>query len=675
MSTSATAGGDARASLDGALRRTLELLPTEPQLAAAQAQEILKVYPGQTTAVLYLASAERRLGRSAPALERLQVLVLEQPKWAAAHYELGLVAGALGKGDLAVQALRAALLIEPRLADAWRTLADHLHASGDTQGADAAYARFLQAGSSDPRLLAAAAALVDNDLPVAERLLREQLKAKPTDVAAIRMLAEVAGRLRRYADAESLLTRCLELAPGFAAARQNYALVLHRLNKPAAALAELDFLLHREPRSPGLRNLKAAVLGTISEYGPALELYVALVAEYPQQPRIWLSYGHALKTAGRTPDCIEAYRRTITLTPTLGEAWFSLANLKTFRFTAAETTAMRNYIEDPALSDEDRLHFQFALGKALEDEQDYSAAFAAYAAGNATRRRAVRYHADETTGYVQRARELFTPEFFAARRDFGSMAADPIFIVGLPRAGSTLVEQILASHSQVEGTMELPDLITIVRRLGGRGGGNSVRYPGALADLDAEQCRALGEEYLANTRIQRKTGAPFFIDKLPNNWAHVGLIQLILPNARIIDARRHPMSGCFSGFKQHFARGQHFTYSLDEIGRYYRDYVRLMAHIDRVLPGRVHRVIYEDMVADTETQVRALLAACGLPYEASCMTFYRNERAVRTASSEQVRQPIYTDSLAQWRHFEPWLDPLKSALGPVIDAYPEAPPD
>jgi tetratricopeptide (TPR) repeat protein len=489
------------------------------------------------------------------------------------------------------------------------------------------------------------------------------------------MLAEVASRIGRYPDAENLLTRCLELAPGFKAARHNYAVVLHRNNKPLESLAQIDQLLQADPRSPSFRNLRAAVLARIGEYDEAIRTYEQLLQEYSLQAKVWLSYGHALKTAGRQDDSIAAYRKSIELEPRLGEAYWSLANLKTFRFSEPDVAAMRAQLERADLTQEDRFHFHFSLGKAAEDALDYADSFRHYAEGNRLRKEAVPYDSADVAANVRRSRALFTREFFAARQGLGCAAPDPIFIVGLPRAGSTLVEQILSSHSAIEGTMELPDVIGIVKELSGRSRRSEVsKYPEVLESLAPDELRALGERYLQQTRIQRKSGAPFFIDKMPNNWAHTGLIHLILPNAKIIDARRHPLSCCFSGFKQHFARGQNFTYSLDDIGRYYADYVTLMAHFDAVLPGRIHRVIYERMVDDTETEVRRLLEYCGLPFEDACLRFYENERAVRTASSEQVRKPIFRDAVDQWRHYEPWLDPLKSALGPVLDAYPAAPP-
>jgi tetratricopeptide (TPR) repeat protein len=545
---------------------------------------------------------------------------------------------------------------------------------GDTAGADAAYAHHIRVATRDPRLLAPAAALCEGRIAVAEALLRAHLKGHPTDVAAIRMFAEVAARLGRMAEAANLLERCLELAPGFTAARYNYAIVLQRLGRSADALRETESLIAEDPRNASLRSLQAAALARLGEYERAIDLYEAVIKDYPRQSKLWMSYGHAVKTTGQQPRCIEAYRRSIELEPSLGEAYWSLANLKTYRFDDDEVAAMRRQVARDDLADEDRWHFHFALGKALEDAGAFGESFEHYAEGNRLRRTRLSYDAGETTSNVQRSCALFSRKFVAERTESGSTARDPIFVVGLPRAGSTLVEQILASHPLVEGTMELPDLLGLVRDLGARTKRSEAsRYPEILAGLGADELRALGERYLAQTRIQRKSDAPFFVDKMPNNWAHVGLIHLILPNARIIDARRHPLSCCFSGFKQHFARGQGFTYSLEDIGRYYHDYVRLLAHFDEVLPGRVHRVIYERMVEDTEAEVRRLLAYCGLDYDERCLRFYENDRAVRTASSEQVRSPIFREGVERWRHYAPWLGPLEQALGPVLEAYPMAP--
>jgi tetratricopeptide (TPR) repeat protein len=632
-----SAGAEPVGTIEVALKHTARLLERNPTMAVEQAAEILKVAPGNAVATLMY----------------------------------GVALGAAGRGEDAVSALRRAVQLDPNLPGAWHALGDHLAAIGDADGADAAYARHIKASTRDPRLLRPAAALCENDIPVAEALLRAHLQQNPTDVAAIRMFAEVAARLGRYVDAENLLARCLELAPSFATARTQYATVLNRQNRASEALQQVEPLLAAEPNNPHYRNLKASFLVGIGEYQQSIELYQGILAEYPHQAKVWLMLGHVQKTAGRQEEAIAAYRRALELAPQLGDAYWSLANLKTFRFAARDIAAMHAALEPASV--ENQLHLHFALGKAYEDDAQYAASFQHYAAGNQLRRSQINYKAQENTNFVKRSRALYTQEFFAQRAGAGCNAPDPIFIVGLPRAGSTLVEQILSSHSLVEGTMELHDMISLARGLEAGAHDRETQYLDVVGTLTPERLRALGERYLERTRVQRKTAAPFFIDKMPNNFRHIGLIHLVLPRARIIDARRHPLGSCFSAFKQHFARGQYFSYSLDDLGRYYADYVELLAHFATVLPGRVHRVNYEAMVADTETEVRRLLDYCGLPFEEQCLRFYENKRAVRTASSEQVRRPIFREGLDQWRHYEPWLQPLKDALGPVLAAYPGVP--
>jgi tetratricopeptide (TPR) repeat protein len=664
MPGQAVTEGSTAGTLDQALEHAARLLDRDAGLAAEQLHEILKVADGHPVALRLLAEARSRSGDVDGALVILEPLALTQPNWALAHLDLGLALGQVGRGQQAMRTLRHALTLKPDLPQAWRVLGDHLLAAGDADAADAAYANHVRHSTRDPRLLEAAIALVENRIPDAEALLREHLRQAPTDVAAIRMFAEVAARVGRNEDALGLLARCLELAPGFDAARQNYALLLHRSNQPEQALLELERLLAADPAHLGYRNLKAVVLCRTGDYEPAIQIYAELLAQYPAHARMWVSYGHALKTAGHSDRAIAAYRESLRLEPSFGEVWWSLANLKTFRFTASDLAAMRSQLARTDLSDDDRLHLDFAVGKALEDAGQYEASFQHYVQGNATRRNQLHYSADDTHARVEHIRAQYTHDFFAGRAGTGSEARDPIFVVGLPRAGSTLIEQILSSHSQVEGTMELPEVTSITRLLRLQGDADAaLPYHGALAALDADALRGLGESYLARTRIQRKTDAPLFIDKMPNNFMHIGLIHLMLPNATIIDARRHPLACCFSVFKQHFARGQNFSYSLDDVGRYYRDYVSVMAHFDSVLPGRIHRVDYERMVEDTEGEVRRLLEHCGLPFEASCLRFFQNPRPVRTASSEQVRQPIYREGVDHWRHYEPWLEPLKQALG------------
>ena len=518
-------------------------------------------------------------------------------------------------------------------------------------------------GRWHPRLVEAAAALHDNRLDVAERLLKPHLKDDPFDVRAIRMLAELAARIGRLPDAEKLLRRAVEISPGFTAARANLALVLGRLGRAAEALELLDEVFREEPNAIGNLNLKAATLGRLGDFAEAITLYETVLERAPKQARVWLSYGHMLKTVGRQAEGIAAYRQAIALRTTLGEAWWSLANLKTVKFDEADVAAMRAGLGQADLPPDDRFHLEFALGKALHDARQFKEAFAHYASGNALRRRFHPYRADETTRLVDRSIERFTADVLG--RAGGNAAADPIFIVGMPRAGSTLIEQILSSHSRVEGTSELPDLPAVARSAG--------RYPDSAVAMTEPERTAAGAEYLRRAGVQRRTERPFFVDKLPNNWMFVPFIHMVLPNARIIDARRHPLGCCLSNFRQHFARGQDFTYDLHDLGRYHSDYVRLMAHVDTLLPGRVHRVIYERMVEHTETEVRALLAYCGLEFEPACLHFHKTERAVRTASSEQVRQPIYRDATDEWQNYSAHLGPLESALGQVLTAYPQAP--
>ena len=566
----------------------------------------------------------------------------------------------------ALVAIRPLTRSDPADAEAWRLAARALRALGRIGEAEEAELGAIRAAVHDPLLQQAALALADNRLGEAEPILKARLKAVPTDVAAIRMLAELAGRIGRHRDAENLLRRALDLAPRFHAARSNLATVLHRQNRTPEALAELDTLIAAEPEHMGHANLRAAALTRVGDFDEALALYEDVLARSPGHPKIWMSYGHALKTVGRSADSIAAYRRAIAAQPSLGEAWWSLANLKTARFDASDIAAMREALEAPGLAEDDRFHLHFALAKALEDVGDAEAAFDHYLTANRLRRAALPYDASETSRAVDRTIALFTPQFVAGLAGGGCEVPDPVFIVGLPRAGSTLIEQILASHSRIEGTMELPDIPAMVARLAADGRG----YSATLAALSPDERRALGEEYLARTRVQRKTERPHFIDKLPNNWAHVGFIKAILPNAAIIDARRHPLDCGVSNFRQHFARGQAFSYDLADIGAYYADYVRLMGHFDAVMPGAVHRVFHEALVADPEAEVRKLLAALGLDFEEACLRFHENPRAVRTASSEQVRRPVNRDGIGQWRRYAARIEPLREALGGVLESYP-----
>ena len=528
--------------------------------------------------------------------------------------------------------------------------------------------RYVNRGIRNPDLIEAASAINEDRLADAEPLLRAHLRQDPLDVAAIRLMAQLAARLGRYKDSEALLRRALELAPDFIVARSNLAGILYRQNRFEETVELLNDVLAAQGDDAGGQSLMAAALGRIGEYDEALALYGALTERFPQHAKLWMSYGHVLKTVGKQDEGVAAYRRALAEEPTLGEVWWSLANLKTVQFDAADIAAMEDALHrGESLSDDDRLHLHFALGKAYDDRREAEASFGHYDRANRIRHGQLEYDPGIITAHVDTIIARFTPEFLSNRSNLDEGAADPIFILGMPRAGSTLLEQILASHGLIEGTMELPDMPAIALR---EGKGAASGWVDAVVQMSADRLAELGDDFLNRTRVQRKTDRPFFIDKLPNNWIYTGLIHLILPNAKIIDARRHPLDCCFSNFRQHFAKGQAFSYSLSDMGRYYADYVRLMAHFDRVLPGRVHRVIHEQLIEEPEVHVRAMLDYVGVPFEEACLNFHENRRAVRTASSEQVRRPINRDGVDQWRAYEKWLDPLKSALGSLWHSYP-----
>jgi tetratricopeptide (TPR) repeat protein len=570
--------------------------------------------------------------------------------------------------DRSIELSRQALSLRPGSPAALRLLALSLRAEGQQGEAADIEQRALKAAAQDPVLLRAGHALLLNHLHEAEPLLKDRLQRDPYDYSAMRMLAELAARIGRLQDSENLLRRALELAPSFQAARSNLATVLYKQNRAAEALQQLDLLATEGQVADAHRNLRAAALGRVGGYEEAIALYRDVLDRRPGQPKIWMSLAHLLKTVGEQDEAIAAYRRAIELQPNLGEVWWSLANLKTVDFADPDIAAMEAALDDAALGEDDRLHLHFALGKAYEDRRNAGQAWHHYADGNAIRAAQLEHEPGRTTKLVDRNIALMTAEFFAEREGQGRTAPDPIFILGMPRAGSTLLEQILASHSQVEGTMELPDIIALARRMADAGG-----YPGALAELDAEALESLGQEYLDRTRIQRGQGKTFFIDKMPNNWVHAGFIRLILPDSKIVDARRHPLDCGFSNFKQHFARGQSFSYDLAHIGQFYADYVRMMAHLDVVQPGKIHRVIHERLVENPEAEVRALLAYCGLKWEDACLRFHETKRPVRTASSEQVRQPLSRAGFDRWKPFEQWLGPLKEALGPALAHWDDAP--
>ncbi|MCI4591307.1 sulfotransferase [Sphingobium sp. BYY-5] len=660
-------------ALDQALACAARHLDAEPATALAQAEAILRQARGFAPAELIACQALRRLGQPQAALTRLSRLARNQPRVPALLWELAQAASETGDTGQAIAALENLTRQQPTIASGWFLLAGELRKAGRDQDGWRADLSGVHAASRDRDLLDAAVAMNEGRLDDADARLSAR-----DDPPAIRLAGEIQWRRGDMSRALALVERAVRLAPGFDLARDFLIRLLLQNNRLPEALDHAEILTASPLKHPGYDLVKASVLVRLGDQEGARTIYERLLAVRPDQPQVWQNLGHALKTLGQQADAIHAYRRAVAQQPTMGEAWWSLANLKTVTLTANDVAAMERALaslepEEEARR-EDIFHLHFSLGKAYEDAKDYPAAFAHYDQGNRLRRTMVLHDADSFAAEVKAASGLFTAPFIAQRGDGGCPAPDPIFIVGLPRAGSTLVEQILSSHSRVEGTMELPDMMAIAGRLQSRvDEGEFPDFRAMILSLTPADRTRLGEEYLERTRIHRRSDKPHFIDKLPNNWQHVGLIQLILPNARIIDARRHPMGCCFSGWKQHFARGQAFSYDLTDIGRYYRAYVDHMTAFDTAMPGRVHRVLYERMVADTPGEVARLLDHLGLPFEEECLSFWRNRRAVRTASSEQVRQPIFTDGLNHWRHFAPWLGPLEEALGPVLPAYPDAP--
>jgi tetratricopeptide (TPR) repeat protein len=646
------------------IRASLQANEFAPALQAAEA--LLVEVPENRDVLYMIAVAQRYLQRIPAALATLASLERLHPAYSRLYQERGHCYVGLRQAEPAIEAFLKAVNINPALPASWKALQGLYKMTGQAENAATAAGHVQKLAELPPEVVTATTMFSDGEIFPAERLIRDFLLKHGDHVEAMRLLAKIGMKLDVYDDAELLLAGVLQLAPDYRAARHDYALVLLHRHKHALGLKELERLLQVEPGNRTFKLSYASALVGLGQYAEAVELYRTLLAEIPQAPDVHLFMAHALKTLGKQQEAIDSYRTAIGLRPGYGDAYWSLANLKTYKFPAADIVEMRAKEQAPRIALEDHYHLCFALGKALEDRGEYAESFRHYERGNALKKAESRFKIEPIERNTRLQTEVCTSDFFAARRGYGCPTDEPIFIVGLPRAGSTLLEQILASHSQVEGTQELPDVPRLVAELQGRDPDPvNPRYPAVLADLEPEALRRCGERYMTDTRTYR-TDKPRFIDKMPNNFRHVGLIHLILPNARIIDARREPMACCFSNFKQLFAAGQEFTYSLDDIARYYRTYVEIMSHWDAVLPGKVLRIQHEDVVEDLEGNVRKLLEFCNLDFEPACLEFWKNERSVRTASSEQVRRPIFKEGLDQWRNFEPWLAPLQEALGDLV---------
>jgi tetratricopeptide (TPR) repeat protein len=597
-------------------------------------------------------------------------LLYDEPGFGRAWQERGHAQLKLEQRSAARHSFEEALRLNPALPGAWKALVRLYRKAGQDKHYQAAQEQLDRLNRLPRELLSVTSMIHEGKLYKAERLCRHFLQKNPHHVEAMRLLARIANELEVLTEAEFLLESCLEFAPDYDQARYDYANLLLKMQKFERAHEQCQMLLDRHSQNLAFRALLANAAAGIGDHHNAIELFDEVLDKSPRQNQLYVMRGHAQKTVGEPELAIESYRKAYRVKPGYGDAYWSLANLKNYRFSDRELTDMEHHEASADTSLEDRIHLCFALGKALEDREDFARSFEYYARGNRLKKQSVQHKPTHLNIRTSAQIEVCTRELFESKAQVGCEAPDPIFIVGLPRAGSTLLEQILASHSRVTGTYELPHIIALAHRLRGSSRliekkGDTPRYPQILAELDDDYFRRFGEQFLDDTRLYRH-GYDYFIDKNPNNFFHVGLIRLMFPNASVIDARRHSMSCCFSGFKQLFGQGQGFSYGLRSIGNYYREYVQLMDHWDRVLPGYVLRVQYEDVVADLESQVRRLLDFCGLEFEQACLDFHKTERSVRTPSSEQVRQPIYRSGLEQWRHFEPWLGPLKEALGPDV---------
>jgi tetratricopeptide (TPR) repeat protein len=637
--------------------------------AWAGAQALLVDRPENRDLLLIAAISLRHLGRISEALAMLDRLEARAPQFSRLHQERGFCHVAMKDAPSAISCLLAAVNINPALPSAWSMLAGLYRLTGEAENVETAMAHVATLKALPADVVTATSLFSDGELGPAEQLIRAFLLRHGDHPEAMRLLAKIGVARDVLDDAEVLLAGALALAPDHGAARYDYAQTLAHRHKYAEARQEIEKVLALDPKNLDYRSLAATAAVGLGENEAAIDIYREMLRDAPDSPDINLWLAHALKTVGEVPEAIAAYRAAAAARPDFGDAYWSLANLKLYRFEDAELTRMRAEEAAPTTSSVDRYHLCFALGKALEDRGEITESWLYYARGNALKRAESRYRPEILETNTAKQIAVCTRPFFAARAGWGDPRPDPIFIVGLPRSGSTLLEQILASHSRVEGTHELADIQLTVLDLQGRDQDlDNPRYPGALADLTAEDVRGLGGKYLADTEVYR-SGKPLFIDKMPNNFRHIGLIHLMLPNAKIIDARREPMACCFSNLKQLFARGQEFTYSIEDIARYYRTYLDLMAHWDDMLPGRVLRVFHEDVVDDLEGSVRRMLDYCGLDFEPACVEFHKTARSVRTPSSEQVRRPIFREGLDQWTRYEPWLAPLKDALGDALTRY------
>lgn len=654
------------------VREAASVLFADPRRAEQLLRPLIDSDPQATGARLLLAVALRRQRRLAESRTLLETLIGRSPGWAAAQFHLGATLAALGETADARARLLEAQRLDATLPGLQRELGHAHHACGDRAAAEASYRAYLQSPAPEPWIDQSRQAVQRADWREAEFALRAQLGDDPVDVLALMLLADVALACAHLPTAGECFAAVLARVPTWLPARCGQVMVLMQQGQREQGYEELNAVLAIAPEYYVALSLNASALVRDGEFGPALACYAQMLEQRPEELSVWVNRGTLLRNLGHREDAIAAFRHATELRPTYGEAWWGLANLKRYEFDAVERMRMQGALAHPEAREVDRVHLHFALGRASEDAGEAESAFRHYTQASALWCRGMPSGSAAYAAYTERCKAQHSEQFFADRHDWGADEAGPVFIVGMPRSGSTLVEQVLASHTQVEGTMELVEMLAIASRLAGTERAfDSKAYPAIIQNLDRDGCRKLGEEYLARTRHFRRQGRPLYTDKTPNNYLHTALIHLALPKARIIDVRRHPMACGWSNFTQHYAYGQLFSYDLSEMGVCYREYVRLMAHYDAVLPGRVHRVYYERLLADPETEIRSLLNHCGLPFDERCLRFHENERFVATPSAEQVRRPLDASGIEDWRAYEAWLSPLRESLGEVLTAYPD----
>jgi tetratricopeptide (TPR) repeat protein len=636
--------------------------------AETRCRAALARHPGDVNMRALLGALFIKMDRRDEAEVLLREVLAAAPSFAKPAEDLGYLLLQSGRAPEAVPVLERATRLDPSLERAWFSLGKALAAVGRGKESDAAYERSFALSPERQLMALAAEHQREGRLEEAERLYRRVLRGNPRQVDALRLLALIAARADRADDAEALLQKALEIAPDFMLAMLDLARIYRDQERLAEALELLDRALVLEPAQFQAHFLRAATLARASFTPEAIDAYRRSLALQPKHRGALLGLGHVLKAMGDYDGAVASYAACIREAPDQGETYWSLANLKTYRFDDATVADMEERSARQGDDLQSEVNFLFALGKAWEDRGDYDRAWEFYRRGNARQRSAVAYDPVQTEVMNDRLVATYSAGFLEEHRNSGDPDPSPVFIVGLPRSGSTLLEQILASHAEVEGTSELPYVGRLATSLN-RNRADGVNYPEAMRELGAGHLAALGAEYLQLARMHRRTPAPRFIDKMPNNFPNIGFIAAILPNAKIIDARRHPLDACLSCYRQLFAKGQNFTYDLTEIGEYYLQYQQMMDHWARVLPGRVLTVQYEEVVRSFEPQVRRLLDFCGLPWDAACLRFHESERAVRTPSSEQVRQPIYDRSIGHWRHYERHLGELLAVIAPIRDRY------